>query len=377
MPPDFNDGFNPDIYCDRGIIVQAILDWVDHPIKSCYCLIGSPGKGKSWILGYIAKYFSDEKEIPVIKTEHLKSYFVEYPGDSPKLEELALKKWVQDCYTTLKNRYGPAIPPYNDLKHPAASINALVSSLSNIPGDAGKLLLIVDGFDEVPMPLHFSQDILVENVVKRFLSNNYERKNVLILFSQRTNIDRYPLILSADRILKNIGEEADVNPWDQFQKVHAYDYRSLPDITENQFEQWQGCLSYYHWNNLFVNDHLYRSGLESAVLSLNSISKAILKNCIAALLVRPRQGIYSFPKLSTDDFDFLVEISQLAVSFPRDDLDPLIKRYSTTRKDNIYTHPLIKNLISVYGVLYPDPNNPSRLCLDECLRALLRDYFEM
>jgi hypothetical protein len=385
IPHGGPSNYDRDLFCDRPPILRSILDWIDNPQKSCFCLVGPPGTGKSWLLAHLQDELANPQEtIPIFLLNNLLGYFLLDSSkpitESPKLAVNVLRDWVRNCYAQAARLYGPTIPDFVHLNHPAASISNLATSLSSIPGNHCKALLLVDGFDELPIdPLYMYQDILVDNVIKRFLSNNFGSKNILVLFTQRTKIDRYPLIISADRVVKDITDPAFANEtvdiWSQFQKVHQNAFGGIPQVSKAQCTIWRRKLKHYRWNNLFVNHYLFACGLNRAGNLQSPVTADELKTCICDLLERPRPtGATAFPKLQPVEFDILVEIARLKDSFIREELAPVVDHCTPGSNFSLYNHPSIDRFFSVYGILYSDPAISGRVCLDPCVRALLLDY---
>jgi hypothetical protein len=372
------------IFFPRPVKFDQIRNWIANPQKSIARLIGDPGSGKSWLLGYTQDYYTSgipqAERFPVFWLDNPRK-FVKLVGRETVLDEPLLKKRIEDWYTDAVTFYGTAIPPFIFGNQPSLSIRRLAEAIEKINRAGCKSLLLVDGIDEMA---DRDREIIFKNILLPFTSTNRNGWNVMTLIAERSSAAWMPLEMKPDK--QDIRIDGNtlplINDWQHFLLIYQHKFGSIPPVTFDDYVLWKYPLVSFQFDNPYINHYLFACGLVNAPRQgpMNMLTKAHVEDCIKNLLEHPSPafpGQVMFPVLTPIYFNILVAIAHLNDPFAVEEIEPILIACDPGSGYNRFTHPFINNLLMIYGIISKSTQQDQsrkRYHLNPSIRALLRDY---
>jgi hypothetical protein len=360
-------GYDSRLYIERKTITAAIARWLDNPNgKKIFCLTAPPGSGKTWILERVhdlaRNHFSQCQVVLWLEVPCL----VDAASDpsNPQFFPAKIETWLTEAYIQagigFKISYLPAFNPLMDY---SASIQQLVEIVCG--GDAHcKVLLIVDGYDEVP---ETHQEFFADTVLVPF--NLKECTRTLIAYRDQSGFSQLELRLNQE--IFPLADNDPLNPVEQFEGFRREYRHGLAGAPQVQFEDLRRQLVYYQWKNPFANYFLFDKALARVDGALIDFQSDTIKACIHALLERPYTDLddaqirLRYPQIEENDYQKLVKLADLGEDFT-------VEEIARELHIAVFTDEFIKNLISLYGVLlYVEGTQKYRLV--DSIRTLLVD----
>jgi hypothetical protein len=215
-------------FVGREDLIQEVNNWLastaPKPLKS---IVGSPGIGKSWLLGKL-----DEN----LKHEHI----IFWPTQKNWGDSQFWQTWIEEqidmvraaplCHGKIRDNY--------PLGAFSARFSALVEDLCNLCNPLKPPILFFDGFDEIGKN---GRAWVEEHLLKPFLS----RKCCRVILARRGNIQLEEAFL---RWRQEILTVSTFNQGDQEAYINS-NKKTVP-----KFEKTHEELAYYNWNNPWLKN---------------------------------------------------------------------------------------------------------------------------
>jgi hypothetical protein len=359
--------YNDALFIDRPRIFARILKWIrqPHPKRRVLCLVAPPGFGKTWMLNKIKDELSglpnrhiDPPPLVLWLQAH-KLMTPDGEGAENAFNRLVTDAWVESFYNQARTRCLD-LPAYRaDGDFPAALEN-LVNTLAPRPEFINGVLVLVDGYDEIP---ESQRDWLSERILSRFINNNFHKFQLIIPLRDPTGLYQYDLNMQQqiEPLLKE--EDPLIDPYRQLTRYCEMNHIGLP--SPEVFHAWQEALPFYTWENPYVNIFFASTCINNPA-ELRPITADDVRNCVKSVLERPdpnRINHAHYPPVTPAHLHRLYDLANcLDPEFTADDLD--------VNLHISFTDDLIKQFIEVYSVL-GQVRNTQRYTLVRFLRDLL------
>lgn len=276
--------FAKELYVGREDFMRQILKWIDEsrPSFRLRSIVGSAGSGKSWFIAYLYHKLKDKNPSIIVVWMNLSARPV-HPVTKelePVLHRLA--GWQSWSALIPEQRF----PSWADL---GAKLGEFLKQKRN---EYEKIVVLVDGFDEVPLE---ERGWIEEHV----LAIAYENEKVRLVMTRRDqDALSHPILRWNDRLSELPGLTSDEGREQIIlrHKYHAEAGESLPMATRH----FQTSLNVFLGENPFVNASLFDKLKRSRKKKLTSSE---LKEC--AWDISKRAG------LSDASFGLLVQMVQL------------------------------------------------------------------
>jgi hypothetical protein len=281
--------------------------------------------------------------------------------DDPQFFPDRIEEWLRKLYAQSKAA-APALPAFEPMVDYSVSIQQLVGVVCGEDAQC-KVLLIVDGYDEVP---ETHQEFFADSILVPF--NLKKCTRILMSYRDQTGLPHIDLRLN-QKIYPLAGTDP-LDPAAQFDR-----FKKQCQLYTVEFDELRSQLVHFNWDNPFANFYLFDKALSGDGGNLKQFKADTIKDCVHALLERPfisadpAQGISRYPTVNVSDYQKLSQLSTLAPGFTPDEIS---RELSTI----FFSDNFIKDLISLYGVLLP-VTGTQRFRLLESVRALLLDEKEL
>lgn len=279
--------YSDDLFVSRPEL-DRILDEIETtPILT---LVSPPGTGKTWLMQAVKVKAEGDKRLVL---------FLDLPQvqNVGKLDTRKTKDWLRDAGYGGMRKKGGKISRFRRTADISHSIATLVET---VDGQGLNILVIVDGYDEIPVGARREVD-------KKILYHFIRRACARVLMAYRSGCRL------EDGRIRNREERLGLDPLgpglEQLRKLYKNKLKKFPVVTWiSDCRIWMGMIGTYQWDHPLINRFLFERALQQDK-SLKKLKPSDYCKIVFDVVRRPDKPVPNEP-LDPAEFDHLIRIAR-------------------------------------------------------------------